>query len=250
LETPEYKLDPHRSDIVILLKLLGYNDNDINDLDVALNFNKETDGPTSRRTIKVNPFYKALPYGINEGKIFVPEAYKFIVNDDGEIDLETIYNICMISRNYYYWFIMDFYQKRRVYDTLKKFNKKPLIGFHDRFADFGYLFDKVISIVDQYCMDDVLVLASKERIAHANINEEIRKLIDLNMDHIVRIVNQIKGITEQFGSQLLASALEYTKIFSWFLVKDRVIMTKLDGTEFFINGLPEARNANRREYSR
>ena len=56
----DYTLNLDNSEIYLLMRRLGYNDDEIVELRKTLEFKKEL-GPTARREIKINPFYRVLP---------------------------------------------------------------------------------------------------------------------------------------------------------------------------------------------
>ena len=52
----DYTLNLDNSEIYLLMRRLGYTDDEIVELRKTLEFKKEL-GPTARREIKINPFY-------------------------------------------------------------------------------------------------------------------------------------------------------------------------------------------------
>ena len=245
----DYTLNLDNSEIYLLMRRLGYNDNEIDELRKTLGFKKEL-GPTARREIKINPFYRVLPYGACDGKIFIPEQYEFIKDVQGVPDVETMYNISMITRNFYFWFLLDPIQRKLVYEALKKYNKKRVIGYHDKTADFGYIFDKLVTQIPQFGSNSIDMCIVQDKVDHLDINDDIRKLCNLNLEHIIKIIDEIREVSDKMDSELIASSLHFYKPFVWFLVKDRVTPIWIDGAEFFINGLPEPKGLYRKEYSR
>lgn len=245
----DYALNLDNSEIHLLMRRLKYNDYEINELKKTLEFNKEL-GPTARREMKINPFYRALPYGACDGKIFIPEQYKFIKDVQGVPDVEVMYNISMITRNFYFWFLLDPAQRRTVYHTLKKFNKKRVVGYCDKTADFGFIFDKLVNRIGQFGTNSIEMCIAQDKLDHIDINDDIRKLCNLNLEHIIRIINEIREVSDRLDPALIASSLHFYKPFVWFLVKDRVTPIWIDGAEYFINGIPEPKGLYKKEYSR
>lgn len=244
-----YTLDLDNSEIYLLMRRLEYNDEEIEELRKTLEFKKEL-GPTARREIKINPFYRALPYGACDGKIYIPEQYKFITTPDIQPDVETMYNISMITRNFYFWFLLDHVQRRVVYSTLKKFHKKRLVGYCDKTADFGFIFDKLVQRIGQFGTNSIEMCMKQDKLDRIDINDDIRKLCNLNIEHIIRVINEIRQVSDRLDPELIESSLHFYKPFVWFLVKDRVTPIWINGAEYFINGIPEPKGLYRKEYSR
>lgn len=245
-----YVLDLDNSEIYLHMRRLGYNDDDIDDLRKTLEFKKEL-GPTARREIKINPFYRALPYGACDGKIYIPEQYKFINDPQKVPDVETMYNVSMVTRNFYFWFLLDPAQRRMVYHTLKKFHKKRVVGYCDKTADFGFIFDKLVKRIGQFGTNSIEMCIAQDKLdRRPNINDDIRKLCNLNLEHIIRIINEIREVSDRLDPELIASSLHFYKPFVWFLVKDRVTPIWINDAEYFINGIPEPKGLYRKEYSR
>lgn len=245
----DYTLDLNNYEIHLLMRRLGYNDYEIDALRKTLEFDKEL-GPTARREIKINPFYRALPYGACDGKIFIPEQYEFIKDPQNEPDVETMYNISMITRNFYFWFLLDPSQRRVVYHTLKKFHKKRVVGYCDKTADFGYIFDKLVHRIGQFGTNSIEMCIAQDKIDSLNINDDVRKLCNLNLEHIIRIIDEIREVSDRLDPALISSSLHYYMPFVWSLVKDRVTPIRLDSAEYFISGIPEPKGLYSKEYSR
>lgn len=84
--------------------------------------------------------YKA-PFGFKNHKVVLPMSYRWISDDNGNPDIETIHNLCMVESNLYFWFLLKFDQKARLYWLLYDNYSSKLFGYIEPFYTFGDLLD-------------------------------------------------------------------------------------------------------------
>ena len=108
----------------------------------------------------------------------------------------------------------------------------------------------MVTQIPQFGSNSIDICIAQDKVDKLDINDDIRKLCNLNLEHIIKIIDEIREVSDKMDSELIASSLHFYKPFVWFLVKDRVTPIWIDGAEFFINGLPEPKGLYRKEYSR
>jgi hypothetical protein len=243
------------------LKLLRYNDESIyyllnlfhkrNKIDIPNGESKldNTPGRVIRKPKnKINPFFECLPFGVDEdNKIIIPEYYKKKLQDiDNPISTETIFNICMCTKNVHFWFLLTFSQKLDLYRCVMKYPNIRLYGHRDRTHTFADL----LSDLNRFCF--VFDSISIELIRKLNDKfiktQEMEQMIEQNVRKVVTLNDYIMYINDYMNYEpLIRDSLHKFLPFSYFLISDRIVYKELEENKFFINGSPIITNIQFRE---
>ena len=131
------------------------------------------------------------PFGFKDHKVVLPMKYKWIVDSEGNPDIELIHNLCMLSSNVYFWYLLTYPQKSKLYWLLMDNPKKKVFGYNDPFFTFGDLIDllnRYVFIRDK--QQDILTLIRHERKDPKQIPDEMKIMIDNNIERIITLENQ------------------------------------------------------------
>lgn len=193
---------------------------------------------------KENRFYNLLPFGLDNGMICIPDRYSYLLETD-ECDIETIYNLCMCTKNVHFWFLLTFPQKVNLYNLLCSRQKDHLFGSSNRANTFGDLFD----MLNRFCFvaDNVTISV----IRYSRIPEqtpEMKQMILQNMNKITSLQTLMVYLNDyhNFDPIIRDSLHEYVP-FIYYLVHDKLVIKKLNEEDFYINGSPKIKNVSFRE---
>lgn len=190
---------------------------------------------------KDNIFYHLTPFGLENGKIILPESYKKLGVDD-----ETVYNLCMYSSNYYFWLLLSFEQK---YKLCKLFEEKPkyrIFGYNNEYADFEKLNDVLYSLITSVDKtDSVLAIRYKlmgEKEPKNQFHKDLQKTIEMNMQRDIKFC-MYKWVLKEilYGDMILESNLKPYLPLIWFFNKENYIYKNIKTEDFLLNGTPQVR---------
>jgi hypothetical protein len=137
------------------------------------------------------------PFGFCNHKVVLPAYYKWIkksridpetnheiIDETCEPDIELIHNLCMVSSNIYFWYLLTFSQKSKLYWLLNDNPKKHVFGHNDPF----YKFEDLMDMLHRYVFirndeQDVLLGITSER--RENVSDEFGAMMHNNIERIV-----------------------------------------------------------------
>lgn len=137
------------------------------------------------------------PFGFYDHKVVLPAYYSWIkkpridpetnheiIDETCEPDIELIHNLCMVSSNAYFWYLLTFRQKSDLYWLLNDNPKKHVFGYIDPFFKFEDLMDMLhrYVFIRNNEQDVLLGITSKRR---TNVTEEFRAMMQNNIERIV-----------------------------------------------------------------
>ena len=131
------------------------------------------------------------PFGFKDHKIVLPMKYKWIVDSDGNPDIELIHNLCMLSSNVYFWYLLTYPQKSKLYWLLMDNPKKKVFGYNDPFFTFGDLIDllnRYVFIRDN--QQTILSCIRYERKNTIDITHEMKTMLDNNIERMISLEKQ------------------------------------------------------------
>lgn len=226
------------------LRILRYDPDEINDLIYIFRKSKEYDESTinlSNESIfgypqpgsikrkenektwidKRSKEYMA-PFGFKDHKVVLPMKYKWIVDTEGNPDIELIHNLCMVSSNVYFWYLLTYPQKSKLYWLLMDNPKKKVFGYNDPFFTFGDLIDllnRYVFVRDS--QQDILSLIMYERKDPKKITDEMKIMIDNNIERIMFFENQENYFFKQVTDDIqIENNLRPYRAFIYTFVKD------------------------------
>ena len=226
------------------LRILRYDPDEINDLIYIFRKSKEYDESTinlSNESIfgypqpgsikrkenektwidKRSKEYMA-PFGFKDHKVVLPMKYKWIVDSEGNPDIELIHNLCMVSSNVYFWYLLTYPQKSKLYWLLMDNPKKKVFGYNDPFFTFGDLIDllnRYVFVRDS--QQEILSLIMYERKDHKKITDEMKIMIDNNIERIMFFENQENYFFKQVTDDIqIENNLRPYRAFIYTFVKD------------------------------
>ena len=226
------------------LRILRYDPDEINDLIYIFRKSKEYDESTinlSNESIfgypqpgsikrkenektwidKRSKEYMA-PFGFKDHKVVLPMKYKWIVDSEGNPDIELIHNLCMVSSNVYFWYLLTYPQKSKLYWLLMDNPKKKVFGYNDPFFTFGDLIDllnRYVFVRDS--QQEILSLIMYERKDHKKITDEMKIMIDNNIERIMFFENQENYFFKQVTDDIqIENNLRPYRAFIYAFVKD------------------------------
>ena len=226
------------------LRILRYDPDEINDLIYIFRKSKEYDESTinlSNESIfgypqpgsikrkenektwidKRSKEYMA-PFGFKDHKVVLPMKYKWIVDSEGNPDIELIHNLCMVSSNVYFWYLLTYPQKSKLYWLLMDNPKKKVFGYNDPFFTFGDLIDllnRYVFVRDS--QQEILSLIMYERKDPKKITDEMKIMIDNNIERIMFFENQENYFFKQVTDDIqIENNLRPYRAFIYTFVKD------------------------------
>ena len=227
-----------------ILRILRYDPDEINDLIYIFRKSKEYDESTinlSNESIfgypqpgsikrkenektwidKRSKEYMA-PFGFKDHKVVLPMKYKWIVDSEGNPDIELIHNLCMVSSNVYFWYLLTYSQKSKLYWLLMDNPKKKVFGYNDPFFTFGDLIDllnRYVFVRDS--QQEILSLIMYERKDPKKITDEMKIMIDNNIERIMFFENQENYFFKQVTDDIqIENNLRPYRAFIYTFVKD------------------------------
>jgi hypothetical protein len=243
------------------LKLLRYNDESIyyllnlfherNKVDIPNGESKLDNSPgrvIRKPKNKVNPFFECLPFGIDGDKIIIPEFYKKKLQDDIEnpISTETIFNICMCTKNVHFWFLLTFSQKYDLYQCVRNYPKIHLFGHRDR----NHTFADLLSDLNRFCFvfDSISIELIRKLNGQTIKTSEMQQMIEQNVRKVVTLNDYIMYINDYMNYEpLIRDSLHKFLPFAYFLISEKLIYKEVKEENFFINGSPMITNIQFRE---
>lgn len=185
------------------------------------------------------------PFGVDHGKIILPEAYMNIKKENSdEVDEELIYNLCMTYNNFYFFLLLSFDQKRKLYKLLIENPKRRLFGYRDSEATFDTLFDELdkraFHIDATQSVDVIRRMLKIKKDDH--ITPELQQMINQNIEKDIEYYKFKWGIKEIIlGDKIIESNLkEYLQLIYYFN-KDKIVFKKLNSADYLVNGTPQIR---------
>lgn len=167
---------------------------------------------------------KILPFGMINGKIIVPEYYKWIKKEDSdEPDMELIYNLTMISSNVNYWLLLRYHQKQKLYKLLRTNPKKKVFSYRETNFTFDQLLVLIIRVVAP--TDPALDYIIDEYRSGELTSEEV-KMIKNNIDKILQLENIEYPFRIKPDIYVLTN-LEPYRMFIWEFISEFVEMKKM-----------------------
>jgi len=190
---------------------------------------------------KDNIFYHLVPFGLENGKIILPESYKKLGVDD-----ETVYNLCMYSSNYYFWFLLSFEQK---YKLCKLFEEKPkyrIFGYNNEYADFeklnDVLYSLIISVDKTNSVNAIRCKLMSEKEPKIPGLKDIQKMFEMNMQKDIKFCMYKWDLKEILcGDTILESNLKPYLPLIWFFNKENYVYKNIKTEDFLLNGTPQVR---------
>ena len=162
------------------------------------------------------------PFGFKDHKVVLPMKYKWIVDTEGNPDIELIHNLCMVSSNVYFWYLLTYPQKSKLYWLLMDNPKKKVFGYNDPFFTFGDLIDllnRYVFVRDS--QQDILSLIMYERKDPKKITDEMKIMIDNNIERIMFFENQENYFFKQVTDDIqIENNLRPYRAFIYTFVKD------------------------------
>jgi hypothetical protein len=131
------------------------------------------------------------PFGFKDHKVVLPMKYKWIVDSEGNPDIELIHNLCMLSSNVYFWYLLTYPQKSKLYWLLMDNPKKKVFGYNDPFFTFGDLIDllnRYVFIRDN--QQTILSCIRYERKNTIDITHEMKTMLDNNIERMISLEKQ------------------------------------------------------------
>lgn len=175
---------------------------------------------------------KILPFGLNNGKICVPSYYSWIkekdpatgeMKIDGNLDLELIYNLTMLSGNINYWYLLRFDQKWELYSLLKDYSKKKVFCALQVDFTFGDLYALLLRIVSSFDPAIDAIITSRD----PNLTKEEKKLLEQNFEEVRRLDLIGYPFDTKIDFYQLQNLMPY-RAFIWEFVENFVIVDKFD----------------------
>ena len=226
------------------LRILRYDPDEINDLIYIFRKSKEYDKSTinlSNESIYGYPQQGSIrrhdeektwidkrskeymaPFGFKDHKVVLPMKYKWIVDSNGEPDIELIHNLCMVSSNIYFWYLLTYPQKSKLYWLLMDNSKKKVFGYNDPFFTFGDLIDmlnRYVFIRDS--QQDILTCIRAERKDPKVLTDEMKIMINNNIDRIIVLEKQENYFFKQITDDVqIENNLRPYRAFIYAFVKD------------------------------
>lgn len=226
------------------LRILRYDPDEINDLIYIFRKSKEYDKSTinlSNESIYGYPQQGSIrrhdeektwidkrskeymaPFGFKDHKVVLPMKYKWIVDSNGEPDIELIHNLCMVSSNVYFWYLLTYPQKSKLYWLLMDNYKKKVFGYNDPFFTFGDLIDmlnRYVFIRDG--QQDILTCIRAERKDPKVLTDEMKIMINNNVDRIIALEKQESYFFKQITDDVqIENNLRPYRAFIYAFVKD------------------------------
>lgn len=186
---------------------------------------------------KDNLFYHLLPYGMENGKIILPEYYHKFIDSD-----ELVYNLCMVTMNFYFYFLLSFRQKCDIYKFIIENFDKRLFGYRESSATMETLYDnlnKHAFYMDKLCPLSVIKLFIYGKKYRAS--EELMQMLNQNLERDV-IFNQYKwGIKEIISDDVIINNLKPYLPLLWFFNRENFVYKNIKSEDFLINGTPQIR---------
>ena len=191
---------------------------------------------------KDNIFYHLTPFGLENGKIILPESYKKLGVDD-----ETVYNLCMYSSNYYFWLLLSFEQK---YKLCKLFEEKPkyrIFGYNNEYSDFEKLNDVLYSLITSVdktnSVNAIRYKLLSEKEPKIPLHKDIQKMFEMNMQKDIKKFCMYKWTLKEIlcGDTILESNLKPYLPLIWFFNKENYIYKNIKTEDFLLNGTPQVR---------
>lgn len=194
-----------------------------------------------RNPDKDNVLYHLTPFGLENGRIILPDVYKKLDTDD-----ETIYNLCMYSTNYYFWFLLSFDQKYKLYKLFEKNINFRVFGYNYEIVDFEKLHDVLYDLIANYDKTDSLQAIRYKMMSENEPNKLLHKdflsMIQLNMERDVIFCKykwMIKDIL--IGDQIIESNLKPYIPLIWFFNRENYIFKSIRSEDYQLNGTPQVR---------
>lgn len=194
-----------------------------------------------RNPDKDNIFYHLVPFGLENGKIILPESYKKLDTDD-----ETIYNLCMYSSNYYFWLLLSFEQRYKLYKLLEKNPKYRIFGYNNEYADFEKLHDILYSLITSVdktnSLQAIRYKLMMEQEPKKNLHKDFMKMVEMNMQRDIKFC-MYKWVLKEIldGDVILESNLKPYLPLIWFFNKENYVYKNIKTEDFLLNGTPQVR---------
>ena len=188
---------------------------------------------------KDNLFYHLLPYGMENGKIILPEYYHKFISDN-----ELIYNLSMITMNFYFYFLLSFRQKCDIYKFLIENPRKRLFGYKDNSATMETLYDELNKHV--FYMDKLCPLSVIKLFVYGNKNnfvatDELVQMLNQNLERDIVFKQYKWGIKEIISDDIIINNLKPYLPLIWFFNRGNFVFKNIKSEDFLINGTPQIR---------
>ena len=163
------------------------------------------------------------PFGIYNHKVVLPMKYKWIIDPKtSEPDIEVIHNLCMVSSNIYFWYLLTYAQKSKLYWLLVDNPKKHVFGCNERF----FKFEDLLDLLHRYVFirghqQEILMSISHQRMDPNQYTDEMKLMFQNNIDRIIALEKQenyfFKEITDDIQ---IEQNLRPYRAFIYAFVKD------------------------------
>jgi hypothetical protein len=222
-------------------------DEKINTLNYKI-FNESEYGTVHRKEKDVDEgslIRHLTPFGIENGKIILPEFYNYIKKENSEEpDIETIYNLCMCYNNFYFYLLLTFDQKYKLYELLVLNPKKRLFGYREQSADFEFLYDNLnryVFHIDPFDSFNAIRLKLKSKTT--KISDEMKLMIDQNIKKYSEFIKFNWSVGQlMLRDKLIEENLRSYVPLIYHFNKDNIVFKKLQSGDFLVNGVPQIRS--------
>ena len=175
------------------------------------------------------------PFGFYNHKVILPKKYEWIkkphidpetndeiFDDTCEPDIELIHNLCMVSSNIYFWYLLTYSQKSKLYWLLMDNPKKHVFGYNDPYFTFSDLLDlmhRYVFIIG--LQQEVLSCISRERMDETLLTDEMKLMFDNNIDRIISLEKQENYFFKQITDDVqIERNLRPYRAFIYIFIKD------------------------------
>ena len=201
-----------------------------------------------RNPDKENILYHLTPFGMENGKIILPDYYKKLNVSD-----ETIYNLCMYSSNFYFWLLLSFEQRYELYKLFEQNKKRRVFGYNNEYMDFEKLQDILYSLISSVDKTDS-IHALRYRYTHEiepnkKLHKDFQKMIEINMERDIKFYTYKWTIKELIGGDpIIESNIKSYLPLIWFFNKENYVFKSIKTEDYLLNGTPQIRTIRYSEH--